>query len=139
MLGNMSKPFNQPKHLVIMVKPIIRVKRVYDPPSSDDGVRILVDRLWPRGLRKDAVRVDVWLRDVAPSDELRRWFGHDPSKWEEFKRRYFDELKNNKAVEELMKLIRDGKTITLLYSTKSPYNNAVALKEYLESKLTTNQ
>jgi uncharacterized protein YeaO (DUF488 family) len=122
-----------------MVKPIIRVKRVYDPPSSDDGVRILVDRLWPRGLRKDAVRVDVWLRDVAPSDELRRWFGHDPSKWEEFKRRYFDELKNNKAVEELMKLIRDGKTITLLYSTKSPYNNAVALKEYLESKLTTNQ
>lgn len=135
----MSKPFNQPKHLVIMVKPIIRVKRVYDPPSSDDGVRILVDRLWPRGLRKDAVRVDVWLRDVAPSDELRRWFGHDPSKWEEFKRRYFDELKNNKAVEELMKLIRDGKTITLLYSTKSPYNNAVALKEYLESKLTTNQ
>lgn len=139
MLGNMSKPFNQPKHLVIMVKPIIRIKRVYDPPSSDDGVRILVDRLWPRGLRKDAVRVDVWLRDVAPSDELRRWFGHDPSKWEEFKRRYFDELKNNKAVEELMKLIRDGKTITLLYSTKSPYNNAVALKEYLESKLTTNQ
>lgn len=135
----MSKPFNQPKHLVIMVKPIIRVKRVYDPPSSDDGVRILVDRLWPRGLRKDAVRVDVWLRDVAPSDELRRWFGHDPSKWEEFKRRYFEELKNNKAVEELMKLIRDGKTITLLYSTKSPYNNAVALKEYLESKLTTNQ
>ncbi|MDT7970750.1 MAG: DUF488 domain-containing protein [Vulcanisaeta sp.] len=122
-----------------MVKPIIRVKRVYDPPSSDDGVRILVDRLWPRGLRKDAVRVDVWLRDVAPSDELRRWFGHDPSKWEEFKRRYFEELKNNKAVEELMKLIRDGKTITLLYSTKSPYNNAVALKEYLESKLTTNQ
>lgn len=139
MLGNTSKPFNQPKHLVIMVKPIIRVKRVYDPPSSDDGVRILVDRLWPRGLRKDAVRVDVWLRDVAPSDELRRWFGHDPSKWEEFKRRYFEELKNNKAVEELMKLIRDGKTITLLYSTKSPYNNAVALKEYLESKLTTNQ
>jgi len=138
-LGNMSKPFNQPKHLVIMVKPIIRVKRVYDPPSSDDGVRILVDRLWPRGLRKDAVRVDVWLRDVAPSDELRRWFGHDPSKWEEFKRRYFEELKNNKAVEELMKLIRDGKTITLLYSTKSPYNNAVALKEYLESKLTANQ
>lgn len=135
----MSKPFNQPKHLVIMVKPIIRVKRVYDPPSSDDGVRILVDRLWPRGLRKDAVRVDVWLRDVAPSDELRRWFSHDPSKWEEFKRRYFEELKNNKAVEELMKLIRDGKTITLLYSTKSPYNNAVALKEYLESKLTTNQ
>jgi len=138
-LGNTSKPFNLPKHLVIMVKPIIRVKRVYDPPSSDDGVRILVDRLWPRGLRKDAVRVDVWLRDVAPSDELRRWFGHDPSKWEEFKRRYFEELKNNKAVEELMKLIRDGKTITLLYSTKSPYNNAVALKEYLESKLTTNQ
>jgi len=121
-----------------VVKPIIKVKRVYDEPSSDDGVRVLVDRLWPRGLSKESARIDLWLRDVAPSDELRKWFNHDASKWEEFKRRYFKELENNKAVNELINLLRDGRTITLLYSAKSPYNNATALKEYLESKLAIN-
>ena len=69
---------------------MIRVKRVYDPPSNDDGIRILVDRLWPRGLSKDAAKVDLWLKDIAPSDELRRWFKHDPLKWDEFKSRYFE-------------------------------------------------
>ncbi|MFP3195111.1 MAG: DUF488 family protein [Caldivirga sp.] len=121
-----------------MVKPIIKVKRVYDEPSSDDGVRVLVDRLWPRGLSKESARIDLWLRDVAPSDELRKWFNHDASKWEEFKRRYFKELENNKAVNELINLLRDRRTITLLYSAKSPYNNATALKEYLELKLAVN-
>ncbi|MFP3316079.1 MAG: DUF488 family protein [Caldivirga sp.] len=121
-----------------MVKPIIKVKRVYDEPSSDDGVRVLVDRLWPRGLSKESARIDIWLRDVAPSDELRKWFNHDASKWEEFKRRYFKELENNKAVNELINLLRDRRTITLLYSAKSPYNNATALKEYLELKLAVN-
>ena len=71
---------------------MIKVKRVYEPPSEDDGVRVLVDRLWPRGLSRESAKVDLWLRDAAPSDELRRWFGHDPSKWDEFKRRYFEEL-----------------------------------------------
>lgn len=121
-----------------MVKPIIKVKRVYDEPSSDDGVRVLVDRLWPRGLSKESARIDLWLKDVAPSDELRKWFNHDASKWEEFKRRYFKELENNKAVNELINLLRDRRTITLLYSAKSPYNNATALKEYLELKLAVN-
>jgi len=118
-----------------VVKPIIKVKRVYDEPSSDDGVRVLVDRLWPRGLSKESARIDLWLKDVAPSDELRKWFNHDASKWEEFKRRYFKELENNKAVNELINLLRDRRTITLLYSAKSPYNNATALKEYLEIKI----
>jgi len=72
---------------------VIKVKRVYEPPSEDDGVRVLVDRLWPRGLSRESAKVDLWLRDAAPSDELRRWFGHDPSKWDEFKRRYFEELR----------------------------------------------
>jgi uncharacterized protein YeaO (DUF488 family) len=121
-----------------VVKPIIKVKRIYDEPSSDNGVRVLVDRLWPRGLSKESARIDLWLRDVAPSDELRKWFNHDASKWEEFKRRYFKELENNKAVNELINLLRDRRTITLLYSAKSPYNNATALKEYLELKLAVN-
>ena len=93
----------------------------------------MVDRLWPRGVSKD--KVDLWLRDVAPSDELRRWFNHDPNKWEEFKRRYFQELDGNPKVEELLELIRRGRDVTLLYAAKSPYNNAVALKEYLERRL----
>jgi uncharacterized protein YeaO (DUF488 family) len=98
---------------------MIRVKQVYDPPSNDDGIRILVDRLWPRGLSKDAAKVDLWLKDIAPSDELRRWFKHDPLKWDEFKSRYFEELKDNKTVNELINLLRDGKTITLIFSKVS--------------------
>lgn len=112
---------------------MIKIKRVYDPVDPGDGVRVLVDRLWPRGVSKD--KVDLWLRDVAPSDELRRWFNHDPNKWEEFKRRYFQELDGNPKVEELLELIRRGRDVTLLYAAKSPYNNAVALKEYLERRL----
>ena len=113
---------------------MLKVKRVYEPIEEDDGTRVLVDRLWPRGVGKE--KVDMWLRDVAPSDELRRWFNHDPAKWEEFKRRYFEELKNNPKIQELLQLIKKGGNITLLYATKSPYNNAVALKEYLEKLLT---
>lgn len=111
---------------------MIRVKRVYDPPSPEDGVRVLVERLWPRGVSRERARVDLWLRGIAPSDELRRWFNHDPSRWEEFKRRYFNELRNNPAVDELVLLLKHNQVVTLLYSAKSPYNNAVALREYLE-------
>jgi len=114
---------------------VIKVKRVYEPPSEDDGLRVLVDRLWPRGLSRESAKVDLWLRDAAPSDELRRWFGHDPSKWDEFKRRYFEELRGNRAVDKPLEVLRSGKTVTLLYAARSPYNNAVALKEYLESLL----
>jgi len=112
---------------------MIKVKRVYDPLEKDDGIRILVDRLWPRGIRRS--QIDVWLKDVTPSDELRRWYNHEPDKWEEFKKRYFEELSRNPKVEILLQLIRKGNNVTLLYASKSPYNNAVALKEYLEKVL----
>ncbi|AWR98483.1 DUF488 domain-containing protein [Metallosphaera hakonensis] len=112
---------------------MIKVKRVYDPPSPDDGVRVLVDRLWPRGLNKERAKVDLWLKDVAPSHELRTWFSHDPAKWEEFKRRYRQELERSQEVSRLRELISREKVVTLLYSAKDKErNNAVMLKEYLE-------
>ncbi|AAK42054.1 DUF488 domain-containing protein [Saccharolobus solfataricus] len=112
---------------------MIKLKRVYDPIERDDGIRILVDRLWPRGIGKD--KVDLWLKDIAPSDELRKWFSHDTSKWDEFKKKYFEELDANPKISVLLQLIKKGENITLLYASKSPYNNAVALKEYLEKKI----
>jgi uncharacterized protein YeaO (DUF488 family) len=112
---------------------MIKVKRVYDTPRKDDGFRILVDRLWPRGLSKQKAKIDLWLDDVAPSTTLRRWFAHDPTRWTEFRRRYFEELK---AKGELLSLIRERTlrgNISLLYGAKeNKFNNAVALKEYLE-------
>ncbi|BFI73149.1 uroporphyrin-III methyltransferase [Nanoarchaeota archaeon] len=109
---------------------MIKIKRVYDPIENDDGIRILVDRIWPRGIKKD--KIYIWLKDIAPSNELRKWFNHDPNKWEEFKRRYFEELDKNSELNKLIEIIKNNKNVTLLYSAKSPYNNAVALKEYLE-------
>ncbi len=110
---------------------MILIKRVYDSPSGKDGLRILVDRLWPRGLSKEKAKADLWLKEVAPSDSLREWFDHKDYKWEEFKKRYFEELKNKKDV---IQQIKDRKgTITLLFGAKNlQYNNAVALKEYLK-------
>ncbi|MEM3329920.1 MAG: DUF488 domain-containing protein [Saccharolobus sp.] len=112
---------------------MIKVKRVYEPINKDDGIRVLVDRLWPRGISKD--KIDIWLKDIAPSEDLRKWFNHDASKWEEFKRKYFEELDKNPKIEILLQLIRKGNNVTLVYASKSPYNNAVALKEYLEKLL----
>jgi len=110
---------------------VIRIKRVYDPPSGDDGLRVLVDRLWPRGLSRERARVDVWLKDVAPSDGLRKWFGHDDHKWAEFKKRYFGELDDLKEIPGPLGE-RSGKRVTLLYGARSEeHNNAAALKEYL--------
>ena len=111
----------------------IRLKRVYGQPDSGDGMRILVDRLWPRGMTKETARIDFWARSVSPSNELRRWYGHDPAKWEEFRGRYFLELEGNpEGVEELQKMIL-GRAVTFLFSSKEErLNNAVALKEYLE-------
>jgi uncharacterized protein YeaO (DUF488 family) len=113
----------------------ISVKRVYDPPAENDGYRVLVDRMWPRGLRKDEAQIDLWLKDVAPSTSLRQWFNHDPGKWREFKTRYFRELKQREdQVDELKKRSR-AKRLTLLYAAKdTENNNAVALKEYLETR-----
>lgn len=113
----------------------IQVKRVYDPPSSDDGLRILVDRLWPRGLSKASVKLDEWIKEIAPSNELRQWFGHDESKWEEFQQRYFKELDSHSdLIEQLLQKSHTGK-LTLLFAAKDEeHNNAVALKNHLERK-----
>jgi len=111
----------------------IAVKRVYDPPAKTDGRRVLVDRIWPRGLSKDKAAVDCWLKDIAPSTALRKWFGHDPARWPEFRRRYFKELGDRPdTVAELKMLVRKGK-VTLLFGAKeAQYNNAMALKTYLD-------
>ena len=112
----------------------IRIKRVYEEPVKQDGVRILVDRLWPRGLTKEKAKIDFWPKSLAPSTELRLWYDHDPAKWDEFKTRYFAELeKNPEIVQELLTRARRG-PVTFLYSSKEErLNNAVALKEYLET------
>ena len=109
----------------------IAIKRVYETASSDDGMRILVDRLWPRGLSKDRAKIDLWLRDVAPSNNLRRWFNHEPEKWDEFRRRYFAELTANAAARSVSEEASRSK-VTLLFAAKDEErNNAVALREYL--------
>lgn len=116
---------------------LLKIKRIYDPAATADGERILVDRLWPRGLNKDKARVDVWLKEIAPSNDLRKWFGHDRNKWEEFKRRYFRELEGKEELLEQIsgKLSQGG--VTLLYGAKDEaFNNAVALKEYVERRYT---
>jgi uncharacterized protein YeaO (DUF488 family) len=112
----------------------IRIKRVYEEPDKADGRRILVDRLWARGVSKDRAKVDVWAKEIAPSTELRRWYGHDPNKWTEFKSRYAAELDANfDQVEEIVKEVQAG-VVTFLYSSKEEQlNNAVALKQYIES------
>ena len=112
---------------------MINLKRVYEGASQSDGFRVLVDRLWPRGISKEEAHIDEWLRDIAPSTELRKWFGHDPEKWPEFQRRYRDELKSNK--QSLEKLLADtaGKDITLVYASREQkYNNVTVLKEVLK-------
>lgn len=113
----------------------IRTKRVYEEPEPGDGFRVLVDRLWPRGFRKDRLSADLWLKEAAPSKELRKSFCHEPSKWDDFRKRYFQELDQKaESLEVLFEKIREG-PVTLLYAAKNrKYNQAVALKEYLESK-----
>lgn len=114
---------------------MIKLKRVYEKPSHDDGLRILVDRLWPRGVTKLAARVDLWLKDIAPSPALRTWFGHDPARWMEFRKRYFDELKQRgDAVAQLRALIA-AQPVTFVYAAKDPeHTHALALKDFAERK-----
>jgi uncharacterized protein YeaO (DUF488 family) len=113
----------------------IRIRRVYDPPEPSDGARVLVDRIWPRGLSKERAAVDLWLKEIAPSSELRKWFGHDPARWSDFQRRYRTELARNTAcVEELRSLIREGPVTLLFAAHDEAHNNAVALGSYLKSK-----
>lgn len=113
---------------------MIKTRRIYDKPDADDGFRILVDRIWPRGLKKNDVKIDLWQKDIAPSSALRKWFNHDQRKWNEFKRRYYEELKDRKEIVKLFLEKAEQEIITLLYSSKEEkYNNAIALKEYLQS------
>ncbi len=114
---------------------MIRIERIYNA-STGGGFRILVDRLWPRGLRKDEVKVDLWQKEIAPSNELRKWFGHDPDKWNEFRKRYFQELDNKKElVDRIIAKAREGDVILLYGAKDEEHNNAVALKEYIETKM----
>ena len=116
---------------------MIQIKRAYEELAQADGTRFLVDRLWPRGIRKADLQVDAWLKDAGPSGELRKWFAHDPARWEEFERKYFAELDDRpEAWEPIAKAARRGR-VTLLYGARdTEHNNAVALKQYVEAKIT---
>ena len=112
----------------------LRLKRVYEPPSPEDGVRILVDRLWPRGLTKAHAAVDRWLKEIAPSTELRQWFGHDVARWPEFRRRYMEELHQDVALLNEIRELARHKTITLVFGAHDDeHNDAVVLREVLLS------
>ncbi len=115
---------------------MIKLERAYDSESATGGARFLVERLWPRGVKKTSLKIESWLKDVAPSTELRKWFSHDPAKWDEFRRRYFEELKANPdAWQPLLQAARRG-TVTLVYSSHdTEHNNAVALEEFLKGHL----
>lgn len=115
---------------------MIQLKRVYEPKSKHDGLRVLVERLWPRGVRKDEAEIDLWMKDLAPSKELRQWFGHDPEKWDEFCRRYHAELAERGDVLELLKSrVKEGQ-VTFVYASRDQrHNSAIALKQYLEDVL----
>ena len=115
---------------------MIQLKRVYEKPDPHDGTRFLIERLWPRGIRKDELHAEAWLKEAGPSTELRKWFSHDPEKWTEFQRRYFAELNDRpEAWRPILEAAKNG-TVTLLYSSHDvEHNNAVALKRYLEKKL----
>lgn len=113
---------------------MVNIKRVYDAPDEDDGKRILVDRLWPRGMTKEKAQVDLWLKEIAPTTELRKWFEHDPEKWEAFKKRYIKELQENKEPVSILKdAVKRGK-VTLLYGAKDEeHNEALVLKNVLKN------
>ena len=112
---------------------ILKVKRLYDEKSTQDGMRVLVDRVWPRGVKKEDVDYDEWYKELAPSTELRKWFNHDTKKWDDFKKKYFKELKKQHKLLEEIKEKSDGHNVTLIYGAKDKeHNQAVAIKEYIE-------
>lgn len=112
----------------------LNLKRIYEPPEKEDGFRILVDRLWPRGFTKEKAALDLWLKDIAPSTELRKWFDHDPDKWKDFQKKYRAELKENKeAVSTIKDHLKNG-TVTLLYGAKDEaHNEALVIKDYISN------
>ncbi len=114
---------------------MIRLKRAYEPASKEDGLRILVERLWPRGVSKQKARIDLWLKDVAPSTELRTWYGHKPDRWPQFCKRYWTELKDRGDLLDLLKYVARERPVTFVYAAHDEErNSAAALKEYLERK-----
>jgi len=115
---------------------MIKIKRVYEKPAREDGWRVLVDRLWPRGMKKEAAHLDVWMKDVGPSDALRKWFGHEPEKWSEFQKRYRSELtKKKELLKELKKMAKEHGTLTLLFGAKDEeHNQAVVLADALKGR-----
>ena len=114
--------------------PVIQIKRIYAPPEETDGFRVLVDRLWPRGIKKELAHIDIWMKEVAPAADLRKWFNHEPEKWAEFSRKYTAGLKDSDAVKELVDMIRKHKKITLLYAAHDEqHNQAVVLQQFLKT------
>lgn len=114
---------------------MIKLKRAYESASKDDGLRILVERLWPRGVSKSKAAINVWLKALAPSQELRQWYGHDPAKWPQFRKRYLDELKEQSDLLALLKLVSEERHVTFVYAASdTKRNSALALKEYLERR-----
>lgn len=114
---------------------IIKTKRIYEPFSKTDGYRILVDRLWPRGMKKEDAHIDIWLKEIAPSTELRQWFHAEPGRWEQFRVKYLDELKKPNAVAELLSYTNEHETVTLLYSVKDEeHNHALIIKDFILQK-----
>lgn len=112
---------------------MVHIKRIYEAPDASDGYRVLVDRLWPRGVSKEKAALDIWLKEIGPSNELRKWFGHKPERFEEFTARYTAELQTNPAAQELRNIIAGHKVVTLLYSAHDPEaNQAVVLQKFLE-------
>ena len=115
-----------------MAEPL-KLKRAYEPASKDDGLRVLVERLWPRGVSKQKAKIDLWLKDLAPSTELRQWYGHDPARWSQFHKRYRAELKGQGDLLALLKYVTEEKTVTFVYAASDEErNSAVVLKEFLE-------
>jgi uncharacterized protein YeaO (DUF488 family) len=113
--------------------PMIKLKRVYETPEKEDGFRILVERLWPRGISKERARIDLWLKDAAPSPELRKWFSHDPEKWDEFHKRYYAELKLKKDILDMVKQRSGAGTVTFVFASRDEeHNSALLLRKYIE-------
>lgn len=115
---------------------MIKLKRVYERYNVTDGIRLLVDRLWPRGVRINTSNVDKWMKDVAPSNELRKWYAHDPKKWESFRKKYLKELEDNRAVDKLLDFLRSNDMVTFVYASKDEkHNSAIVLLEYVKKRL----
>jgi len=125
----------EPLFTIIESFEMIRIKRAYEKPTEDDGYRILVDRLWPRGVAKNKAKIDLWLKQVSPSNELRKWFSHDSEKWNEFKKKYHSELKSEKiSLQKIKQIEKENKIITLVYAAKDDrHNNAIVLADELKN------